>query len=468
MAYATNTFTGDGSTTDFAIDFPYIDQAHVSVEVDGVDTAFTWLNDSTVTVSPAPADLTTVRVYRDSSRGDPLVDYTNGQMVTAADLDLAYQHTLYVAQEAFDASEAVENTQQLQDWADAASAAAAAAAISAASASASASSAVTAANDAAADAIAAAASAAAALASEIAAAGYASSALLIANDLSDLNDAPTARSNLGLGTMAVEAAADYLTTAAGAATYLPITTAQSDYVRKATQATISVSHILEQAGGAGALGSYRNLDVRNANGNTDGKRWAWVTHKNGTDDELHLALYSDADAYTQSILTYVRTGSVRKYIRFPGRSIYGGVTDDTSTDVQCATALATTSITAPLFDATAGNVVANKYYNAGAENLGNKTGAITIDLGAISDYSYCALTGNVTVTFTAPGAPCTKRIRVLQDATPRTWGFTTTVGFDKDLTAAQKTIGTTASKYNLLVISYDGTHYVCNWIREYA
>lgn len=46
-----------------------------------------------------------------------------------------------------------------------------------------------------------------------------SGALIASNNLSDLASASTARSNLGLGTMAVEAAADYLTTASAASTY---------------------------------------------------------------------------------------------------------------------------------------------------------------------------------------------------------------------------------------------------------
>lgn len=44
----------------------------------------------------------------------------------------------------------------------------------------------------------------------------------IANNLSEVTNAAAARTNLGLGTMAVETASNYLTTAAGAATYAPL------------------------------------------------------------------------------------------------------------------------------------------------------------------------------------------------------------------------------------------------------
>lgn len=46
--------------------------------------------------------------------------------------------------------------------------------------------------------------------------------LATANNLSDLTNAATARTNLGLGTMAVETAADYLTTAGATAAYAPL------------------------------------------------------------------------------------------------------------------------------------------------------------------------------------------------------------------------------------------------------
>ena len=38
MAFAIDTYTGNGSTTNYSITFPYIEQAHVIVTVDGVTT----------------------------------------------------------------------------------------------------------------------------------------------------------------------------------------------------------------------------------------------------------------------------------------------------------------------------------------------------------------------------------------------------------------------------------------------
>lgn len=46
--------------------------------------------------------------------------------------------------------------------------------------------------------------------------------LQVANNLSDLTNVTTARTNLGLGTMALETAADYLTAASATSTYAPL------------------------------------------------------------------------------------------------------------------------------------------------------------------------------------------------------------------------------------------------------
>ena len=59
MAFAVNTYTGNNSTTSFSVTFPYIEQAHVIVTVDGVTktltTDYTFTNTSTITFTSAPA-----------------------------------------------------------------------------------------------------------------------------------------------------------------------------------------------------------------------------------------------------------------------------------------------------------------------------------------------------------------------------------------------------------------------------
>ena len=63
--------------------------------------------------------------------------------------------------------------------------------------------------------------------------------LSVANNLSDLNNVATARTNLGLGTMAVETAADYLTTAGATAAYAPLAGATFTGAVTGTDLTLS-------------------------------------------------------------------------------------------------------------------------------------------------------------------------------------------------------------------------------------
>ena len=63
--------------------------------------------------------------------------------------------------------------------------------------------------------------------------------LAVADNLSDLNNVATARTNLGLGTMAVEAAADYLTTAGATAAYAPLAGATFTGAVTGTDLTLS-------------------------------------------------------------------------------------------------------------------------------------------------------------------------------------------------------------------------------------
>ena len=63
--------------------------------------------------------------------------------------------------------------------------------------------------------------------------------LATANNLSDLTNAATSRTNLGLGTMAVETAADYLTTAGATAAYAPLAGATFTGAVTGTDLTLS-------------------------------------------------------------------------------------------------------------------------------------------------------------------------------------------------------------------------------------
>jgi hypothetical protein len=105
-------YTGDGSETDFNFSFPYIKTSHVVVETnDGpAGGTNTWVRttDFTVQTSPstfvrfnsAPANLVKIRVLRDSDANVSLVDFANGSVLTETELDNAYLHNRYLAEEA--------------------------------------------------------------------------------------------------------------------------------------------------------------------------------------------------------------------------------------------------------------------------------------------------------------------------------------------------------------------------------
>lgn len=95
-------YLGDGVTTDFAVPFKYIDKAHVEVKVDGVAVSFTWPDDSTVSLSTAPATDLVVDVRRSTPREDRLVVFADGSVTTAKLHNLAHNQNFMVVQEAFD------------------------------------------------------------------------------------------------------------------------------------------------------------------------------------------------------------------------------------------------------------------------------------------------------------------------------------------------------------------------------
>lgn len=105
MAYSFEQPLGTGSLTNFSFTFPYISRAHITVAVAGVNTAFTWVNDSTIQLASAPANGVVVEIRRTTPKVTALVNFVDAAVLTEADLDTNTQQLLYIAQEAFDASD---------------------------------------------------------------------------------------------------------------------------------------------------------------------------------------------------------------------------------------------------------------------------------------------------------------------------------------------------------------------------
>ena len=97
-------YVADGSTTTFQIPFTYISQSHVNVTVNGVSVTPTFINDSQINLSPAPAVGFTVTIKR-VTPVTPLVDFTDGSTLFESDLDLAHKQNRFLAEESRDRSD---------------------------------------------------------------------------------------------------------------------------------------------------------------------------------------------------------------------------------------------------------------------------------------------------------------------------------------------------------------------------
>ena len=120
MPFAQFTGTGDSTTTQFQIPFPYVKKDHIIVSLNQVaNTNFTYVNDTTIVFSPlnsvatatqetsgAPKTGVEIIISRETPLLNALVDFVDGSTLTAADLDTAVLQLLYGLQEAKDDTDA--------------------------------------------------------------------------------------------------------------------------------------------------------------------------------------------------------------------------------------------------------------------------------------------------------------------------------------------------------------------------
>ena len=103
MAYSKNTYTADGSTTNFNITWSYMAQSEVKVKLDGVaSTAFTFSGTSVIVMNTEPADGTIVTIYRETNRATRAVDFEDATTLTEENLDDANTQNFYIVQELLD------------------------------------------------------------------------------------------------------------------------------------------------------------------------------------------------------------------------------------------------------------------------------------------------------------------------------------------------------------------------------
>ena len=103
--YAQVSYTGDGSTTQYSITFPFIDSTHVKAFINGVETTAFTISSSTLTFTSAPANSATIRIERQTPITGRLVDFTDGSVLTESDLDKSADQNFFVAQEITDDSQ---------------------------------------------------------------------------------------------------------------------------------------------------------------------------------------------------------------------------------------------------------------------------------------------------------------------------------------------------------------------------
>jgi hypothetical protein len=104
MANSFVRYTGNGSTTQYAVSFTYRDQADITVTINGVaTTAFTYNASGTqITFTTAPANNSAIEIRRTTSQTSRLVDYAAGSVLTENDLDTDSNQAFFMGQEAID------------------------------------------------------------------------------------------------------------------------------------------------------------------------------------------------------------------------------------------------------------------------------------------------------------------------------------------------------------------------------
>lgn len=99
MAYSPLYHTGNGVTTDYNISWDYLDKDFVKVLVNGVSVGFTWISDTVIRCSAAPAVGARVAIVRQTT-GEPITEWGAGVTILGEDLNLATRQALHLAEEA--------------------------------------------------------------------------------------------------------------------------------------------------------------------------------------------------------------------------------------------------------------------------------------------------------------------------------------------------------------------------------
>ena len=102
--FSLRSFTGNGTTSTFAVDFPYLDRAHVKLYLNGTlqTTGFSFVTDGTIQFTLPPAVGVAILIRRETPVVSPLVVFSNPSTLTAENLNRNARQALYVLQEQAD------------------------------------------------------------------------------------------------------------------------------------------------------------------------------------------------------------------------------------------------------------------------------------------------------------------------------------------------------------------------------
>ena len=117
-------YTATASQTDFAFNFDYLEDEHVTVEINGVaqlSSAYSVIvesnGDTKVRLNVGATAGQIVRVRRKSQPDTNLVDFVNGSVLTESELDRAYLHNRYLAEEISELNDAsLQKEQGGDNW----------------------------------------------------------------------------------------------------------------------------------------------------------------------------------------------------------------------------------------------------------------------------------------------------------------------------------------------------------------
>jgi hypothetical protein len=100
MAITQNNFTGDGSTVLFSFTFPYLDESHIKVSLNGSDTIlYTLANATTIQMNTAPANGVAIRIYRNTDSSSLEAQFFSGSSIRAQDLNDNFTQIIFKTQE---------------------------------------------------------------------------------------------------------------------------------------------------------------------------------------------------------------------------------------------------------------------------------------------------------------------------------------------------------------------------------